>query len=92
VLFSKDAASEDSVELVGTGRPDDKKYYRSMFSVPIEFKGDRWGVFIVTSSRPEQLNKSIHQIVIQTLAQIIAMAVVRAEGNKNGSNNRKARK
>jgi hypothetical protein len=92
VLFSKDAASEDSVELVGTGRPDDKKYYRSMFSVPIEVKGGRWGVFIVTSSRPEQLNKSVHQIVIQTLAQIIALAVVRSEGNKNGSNNRKARK
>ncbi len=86
MIFSRDVAEEGAAELIGTGRHEDNVYYRCMVSVPIRLKGNPWGVFIVTSSEPDQFDKTIRGVIVQVLAQIISLAIARAKGVKNGRN------
>lgn len=69
-LFSPDTSLVD--DILDTGRSSDVNYYRSMASSPIVVNGTKRGVFIVTSSVPNQLEKEVHTPIVELIATLLA--------------------
>lgn len=81
-LFSPDAAVAD--DLLDTGRPEDREFYRSLVSTPIMVDGSARGVLIVTSSVPNQMEKEIHLPIVELIARLLGCALRERGGQTNG--------
>jgi hypothetical protein len=79
-LFSEDISDASAEELIGTDRPEDKVYYRAVLSIPLWVKGEKRGVFIVTSSVAHQMERDVHIPIAQLAAKLLEHAIEQAEG------------
>ncbi len=54
-------------------RPEDKIYYKSIIVEPIKVEEQKKGVFIVTSSKPNQFDEDIHVPCVRVIAQLLGL-------------------
>lgn len=54
-------------------RPEDKIYYKSVIAEPIMVEEQKEGVFIVTSSKPNQFDEDIHVPCVRVIAQLLGL-------------------
>jgi GAF domain-containing protein len=76
--YSKDLAAIDSHSLLDTGRQEDRIYYRSIVCAPIPSNGHPMGVFLVTSSEPNQFDDS-HLRFTEIIALLLGHAYKHVE-------------
>jgi GAF domain-containing protein len=76
--FSHDAAQDENTQPDNT-RDEDKDYYRSLIAHPLRLRDNVVGVFILTSSTPDQFDEAIHIPIVKTIAQILGTAIVLKE-------------
>lgn len=57
-------------------REEDEFYYRSLIAQPIRGNGNRVvGVFVFTSSEPEQFDEEIHVLIVRIITQLIGVVL-----------------
>lgn len=73
LIFSGDVAT--APELLSVGGQRDNDFYRSMISVPIWNDGELIGVFIVTSSKPNQMEEEVHKHIMELAGRLLGSAL-----------------
>jgi hypothetical protein len=77
-IFSPDIAVAEVSELLGADNPQDiakdRENYRSLVSTPIMVNGSQKGVLVITSSKPDQFEKEIHQPIVEVIATLLAQS------------------
>ena len=72
---------EEDVSLTVTAseeysREEDTFYYRSLVAQPIRVNGNEVaGVFIITSSEPEQFHEEVHVPIVRIIAQLVGVVL-----------------
>jgi GAF domain-containing protein len=76
--FSRDAAQDANTQ-PDNMRDEDKYYYRSLIAHPIKLRDNIKGVFVLTSSTPDQFDEDVHVPIVKTIAQILGAAMALKE-------------
>jgi hypothetical protein len=77
-LFSRDVTEETEQQYIAdasAAREEDGNYYRTMVSTPIFVDNEKRGVFIVTSSVPNQMEKPVHVPIMELVAKLLEHAM-----------------
>lgn len=56
-------------------RDEDRQYYNSMIATPIIRNGQPVGVFVITSSKPEQFETSLHTRIVEVISILLAQSM-----------------
>lgn len=67
-------------------RPEHKEYYKSIIAEPIKVKNQKKGVFVVTSSQPNQFDEDIHVPCVREIARLLGLGYqLREKGLYDGA-------
>jgi GAF domain-containing protein len=76
-LFSADVTNAEVRDIMASENPQDAQNYRCFLSAPIFVDGNARGVLVVSSSKPEQFEKGVHQPVVELIATLLAKSMQR---------------
>ncbi len=71
-VFCQDITQDISTTNTESERQEDRVYYRSVIAKPIRLNNQKKGVFIVTSSQPDQFDADIHIPCVRNISQLLS--------------------